>query len=55
MGIKDGIDFGCGIGLYVYNLRMKGFPIIGYDNDKTIVDFSKILYNDDSIVTIQRW
>lgn len=49
MGIKDGIDFGCGIGLYVYNLRMKGFPIIGYDNDKTIVDFSKILYNDDSI------
>lgn len=43
-GLKDGVDVGCGIGLYVLNLRLMGFPIIGYDGNKEIETITRLLF-----------
>jgi len=47
--LKDGIDFGCGIGLYVLNLRKNGFPIMGYDGNKNIGKLSRFIIPKNDI------
>lgn len=42
--LKDGVDVGCGIGLYVLNLRLMGFPMMGYDGNKEIEKLTKIIF-----------
>lgn len=42
--LKDGVDVGCGIGLYVLNLRLMGFPMMGYDGNKNIENLTRIIF-----------
>ena len=43
-GVKDGADFGCGIGLYVLNLCLMGFNMHGFDGNKHVRTQTRILF-----------
>lgn len=42
-GIKDGIDCGCGSGVYVAALRRLGLNFVGFDVNDNVEAFSKLL------------
>lgn len=42
--LRDGVDIGCGTGLYVLNMRIQGFPIAGYDANPYVKELSKRIF-----------